>query len=60
MKSVFEYTDYRLFLQDYYNDKKAANKAFSHRFIADRVGFKSGGSFFTDHQRQGQYLHHVY
>lgn len=45
MKSVFEYTDYRLFLKDYYTEKREANKAFSHRFIAERVGFKSGGHF---------------
>ena len=45
MRSVFEYTDYRLFLKDFYTEKRAANKAFSHRFIAERVGFKSGGHF---------------
>jgi len=43
--SVFEYTDYRQFLRDVYSEKRAANKAFSHRFIAERVGFKSGGHF---------------
>lgn len=45
MKSVFEHTDYRQFLNEHYNEKKTLNKAFSHRFIADRVGFKSGGHF---------------
>ena len=45
MKSVFEYSDYRKFLLDYYSEKKAANRNFSHRFIANRVGFKSGGHF---------------
>jgi uncharacterized protein (TIGR02147 family) len=45
MKSVFEYADYRKYLLDYYSEKKAANRNFSHRFIANRVGFKSGGHF---------------
>ena len=45
MKSVFEYTDYRKCLKDYYEAKRAENKAVSHRFIAERVGFKSGGHF---------------
>jgi len=45
MKSVFEYTDYRKFLSDFYEEKKSENKNYSHRFIARHVGFKSGGHF---------------
>jgi uncharacterized protein (TIGR02147 family) len=45
MNSVFEYTDYRKFLSDFYKERKSLNKNYSHRFIAGHVGFKSGGHF---------------
>jgi uncharacterized protein (TIGR02147 family) len=45
MNSVFHYTDYRKFLRDAYEEGKARNKAYSQRFIAARVGFKSTGHF---------------
>jgi uncharacterized protein (TIGR02147 family) len=45
MQSVFEYSDYRKFLLDFYREKKAGQKGFSHRHIAEKVGFKSGGHF---------------
>ena len=45
MRSVFEYTDYRKYLSDFYAEKKASNRNYSHRFIAKHVGFKSGGHF---------------
>jgi uncharacterized protein (TIGR02147 family) len=45
MQSVFEYSDYRKFLFDFYREKKASQKGFSHRYIAEKVGFKSGGHF---------------
>jgi uncharacterized protein (TIGR02147 family) len=41
MKSLFEYTDYRSFLRDYFAFKKAENKNFSFRILADRAGFKA-------------------
>ena len=40
-KKVFEYLDYREFLRDYYNSKKAANSAFSLRVFSDKIGFKA-------------------
>jgi uncharacterized protein (TIGR02147 family) len=46
MHSPFDYTDYRLFLQDRYEAAKAADPSVTHRLIADKVGFKSSG-FFT-------------
>jgi len=45
MKSIFEYTDYRLFMAEFYAEKKAGNAKFSYRFIAQHVGFKSAGHF---------------
>lgn len=45
MVSVFNYTSYRLFLKDIYEDNKVRNKNFSYRYIAQKVGFKSAGHF---------------
>jgi uncharacterized protein (TIGR02147 family) len=43
MVSVFDYTDYRLYLKAFYEENKQRNPAFSYRYIARRVGFKSPG-----------------
>jgi uncharacterized protein (TIGR02147 family) len=43
---VFDYLDYRAFLRDLYQSRKAADARFSCRFIAQRVGFRSA-SYFT-------------
>lgn len=40
---LFDYMDYRLYLQDWLVAKKAENGAWSHRMIAEKVGLKSGG-----------------
>jgi uncharacterized protein (TIGR02147 family) len=45
MKPIFDYTDYRLFMADFYAEKKAANAHFSYRYMAQNVGFKSAGHF---------------
>jgi uncharacterized protein (TIGR02147 family) len=41
MNSLFEYTDYRKFLRDYYDLKKGEKKGFSLKVLADRAGFKA-------------------
>jgi uncharacterized protein (TIGR02147 family) len=41
MNSLFEYTDYRKFLRDYYGSKKGEKKGFSLKVLADRAGFKA-------------------
>lgn len=38
---VFDYTDYRRYLSDYYAFQKKANKVFSYRFFAQKAGFSS-------------------
>jgi len=43
VKSIFEYFDYRKFLNDYYCDKKALKKTFSYQSLANKAGFKSKG-----------------
>ena len=38
---IFEYLDYRQFLQDYYRAGKEHQRAFSYRYLARRAGFSS-------------------
>lgn len=45
MVDLYAYTDYRKYLRDYYEAKRAATKEFTHRHIAQAVGFKSTGTF---------------
>ena len=40
-RKIFEYLDYREFLRDYYQSKKATNPAFSLRAFSDKIGFKA-------------------
>jgi uncharacterized protein (TIGR02147 family) len=43
--SIFDYTDYRRYLGDYYLARKRANKAFSYRFFAKKAGINSVGLY---------------
>jgi uncharacterized protein (TIGR02147 family) len=43
--SIYDYTDYRLYLRDYYEEQKAKNPAFSYRYFAKRAGFNSSGLY---------------
>jgi uncharacterized protein (TIGR02147 family) len=43
--SVFDYTDYRRYLSDYYQERKQASKAFSYRFFAKKAGINSIGLY---------------
>ena len=43
--SVFNYLDYRKYLTDFYNFKKANNKRFSYQLLCEKVGIKSKGHF---------------
>ena len=43
--SIYDYTDYRQFLRDYYSEQKAKNPAFSYRYFARRAGFNSSGLY---------------
>lgn len=43
--SIFEYTDYRKYLSDYYAFQKKRNPAFSYRYFARRAGFSSSGFY---------------
>jgi uncharacterized protein (TIGR02147 family) len=45
MPDIFSYTDYRKFLKDYYEEQKAKDAKFSHRYFTMKVGFSSSGYF---------------
>jgi uncharacterized protein (TIGR02147 family) len=41
MLNIFTYIDYREFLEDFYDEQKRVNKAFSYQYFANKAGFKS-------------------
>jgi uncharacterized protein (TIGR02147 family) len=43
--NIFDYSDYRKYLRDYYQDQKARDRNFTVRYIAEKVGFKSASFF---------------
>lgn len=43
--NIFDYTDYRKYLRDYYENRKAVDRSFTVRYIAENVGFKSASFF---------------
>lgn len=47
MKTIFEYINYRAFLEDYYNEMKRTTSYFSTRYFAQKAGISSA-SFLRD------------
>ena len=45
MPDLYSYIDYRKFLKDYYEEQKARDPKFSHRYFTMKVGFSSSGYF---------------
>jgi uncharacterized protein (TIGR02147 family) len=43
MINVFDYTDYRKFLKDYYEERKTAHPYFSYQYLAKKAGFTNKG-----------------
>ena len=43
--SIFDYTDYRRYLSDYYYERKRLSAAFSYRFFAKKAGINSVGLY---------------
>lgn len=41
MKPIFKYIDFRVFLDDFYNEKKKTVRTFSYRYFAQKAGIKS-------------------
>lgn len=52
MKPIFDYSDYRSYLANYYWEMKAQNPRFSYRDLAKHAGFKSAGHFTKIIQRK--------
>jgi uncharacterized protein (TIGR02147 family) len=52
MINIFEYTDYRLYLNEYFCERKTANEHFSHQLFAQKAGIKSSG--FVLHVMKGE------
>jgi uncharacterized protein (TIGR02147 family) len=42
MKTIFDYTDYRDYLRDFYEHKKTQTKSFSHRYFEQRLQVSEG------------------
>jgi uncharacterized protein (TIGR02147 family) len=47
MPNIFEYTDYRKYLLDYYKGKKTANPSFSYNSFSLKAGFKNKGFLYS-------------
>lgn len=45
MLTIFDYTDYRQYLRDYYTQSKERNPHFSHRSFLQKAGISSSGFF---------------
>jgi uncharacterized protein (TIGR02147 family) len=43
MISIFDYSDYRKYLEEYYAEKKSENTAFSYQSLARNAGFNNRG-----------------
>lgn len=47
MPNICEYTDYRTFLNDYYEDKKSKNRYFSYQIFSEKAGINSKGFIYN-------------
>lgn len=45
MTEIYDYSDYRTFIRDYYERNKAVNPAFSYRYLAQKSGINSSAFF---------------
>ena len=45
MLEIYDYSDYRQFLKDYYESHKAVNPNFSFRYLAQKAGINSSGYY---------------
>jgi uncharacterized protein (TIGR02147 family) len=43
--SIYDYTDYRKYLSDFYSEQKAIHKSFSYRYFAKKAGVNSVGLY---------------
>jgi uncharacterized protein (TIGR02147 family) len=48
MPNIFEYIDYRKYLEDYYSRRKASDPGFTHTYICYRLGQENAKSYFNN------------
>ncbi len=46
--NIYEYIDFRRFLQDYYTERRACDKKFTHAYICQQMGLPNTRSYFKD------------
>jgi uncharacterized protein (TIGR02147 family) len=46
--NIFQYIDFRKYLEDYYSREKSANSGFTHTYICHRLGQKKAKSYFNN------------
>lgn len=47
MVIIFDYIDYKKYLEDLYRERKAANPAFSYQFLAQKAGLRNKGFIYN-------------
>ena len=47
MPDIFDYTDFRTFLADYFEERKKENPGFTYQLFADKAGFRNRGFIFN-------------
>ncbi len=61
MPNIYEYTDYRKFLRDYYEEARKKNPAFSYQVFSRKAGIKSRGFLYNAvHGRRSLSMSHVF
>jgi uncharacterized protein (TIGR02147 family) len=45
--TIFDYSDYKKYLEDFYRERKAANPAFSYQLLARKAGLKNKGFIYN-------------
>lgn len=52
IEHIYEYTDFRIFLKDFFNEQKKLLPVFSHRYFAQKAGF--GSPSYASHVMDGK------
>ncbi|MBN1306310.1 MAG: TIGR02147 family protein [Chitinispirillaceae bacterium] len=47
MVTIFDYSDYKKYLEDYYHERKSANPAFSYQLLAQKAGMRNKGFIYN-------------
>jgi len=47
MMTIFDFTDFREYLRNYYREKKQSNPSFSYQLLTQKAGFNNRGFLFN-------------